>query len=311
MTGVAFLKDTSKTTDAIGYLIPASIVQTFLGRCDPKTNKYTLSPSIPYRWHKLENKSLRLAHNVPADVHGILLTSTCQSMPSLQQGDVLTHIDGKAVADDGQVILRGDELIQHSYLLRGKRVDEPTVFSVYRNGKHVECPSHVLKDIPSICVRWSNVDYQPDYLILGALVLLPLSWSLRSHKKCGTRLIADCIDWCQKWPHEWGDERTGIVILAEIFAHELSFSYYRPWRRVVAYNGTTVQSLQHLGDLWEASCQAAKETEEPTFARIGLQSDDDVVFEVRAAMEAQADVMQNNQIPTPFHISEPNPAYTN
>ena len=308
VTGVAFFKNIKKTTDSIGYLIPADVVRTFLGRCGTD-GTYTLSPSVPYRWHSLENKSLRLAHQVPDTVHGILLTSVSNTLNgALQMGDVLTKIDGKDVADDGQVVLRGcDELIQHRYLLRGKRVDEPTTFSVYRNGQHQECPSCVLGDIPSICLRWAAVDYQPDYLILGTLVLLPLSWSLRSSKKCGTRLIGDCIDWCRKWPSEW-EGKKGLVVLSEIMAHELSFSYSRPWRRVVAYNDIPVLSLEHMRDLWEESMENA--TDDPlSFVRIQLENDDDVVFEVKAAIEAQKDILQTHQIPNPSQISPPNPKY--
>ena len=115
----------------IGYLIPISIVKSFLHRCGPD-GVYTLSPSIPYRCHPMENKSLRLAHKVPDSVHGVLLTRVCETMNGvLQLGDVLTKIDDKDVADDGQVVLRGDELIQHGYLLKGKCHDEPVVFSVF------------------------------------------------------------------------------------------------------------------------------------------------------------------------------------
>lgn len=333
VTGVAFFKNTSKKTDNVGYLIPADTVRTFLGRCQfhdtpgndknndknnnqqqrPTSTTYTLSPSVPYDWHPLENSSLRLYHKVPSSVHGILLTSVSDTLDGiLQTGDVLTHIDGKAVADDGQVELRTAELIQHRYLLRGKRVDEPTVFTVFRNGQaHQHCPPCVLRNIPSICLRWIDVDYPPDYLILGPLVLLPLSWALRSHKKCHTNLVAECIDWCQKWPSEW-EGKTNLVVLVDILSHEVSFSYGRPWRRVKAYNGTSVTSLEHLRDLWQDSCcsfQAAEADAEPTFARIELQSDDDIVLEVGAAMAAEADILTRHQIPKASNISPPNPRY--
>ena len=320
VTGVAFFKNTSKKTDNVGYLIPADVVRTFLGRCqldrETEQSTYTLSPSVPYDWHPLENNSLRLAHKVPPSVHGVLLTSVSNTLGGiLLPGDVLTHIDGKEVADDGQVVLRTAELIQHRYLLRGKRVDEPTIFTVFRDGKaNQQCEPCVLGNIPSICLRWIDVDYPPDYLILGALVMLPLSWALRSHKRCGTRLVGDCIDWCQKCPSEW-EGKTGLVVLVEILSHEVTFSYSRPWRRVKAYNGTSILSLEHLRDMWQESCQASKEAAEagndaePTFARIELHCDDDIVLEVSAAMAAESDILQRHQIPKASNISPPNPSY--
>jgi len=329
VTGVAFFKNTSKKTDNVGYLIPADVVRTFLGRCewkDPqnsnddnhknKSPTYTLSPSVPYDWHPLENASLRLFHKVPPEIHGILLTSVSNTLEGvLQPGDVLTHIDGKALADDGQIVLRRDELIQHRYLLRGKRVDEPTLFTVFRKGlANQPCPPCVLGNIPSICLRWIDVDYPPDYLVLGALVMLPLSWALRSHKRCGTRLIGDAISWCQKWPQDW-EGKTGLVVLVDILAHELTFSYSRPWRRVTAYNGTPVLSLEHLRDLWHDSCEASKASADqagnadPMFARIELDSDDDIVLDVQAAMAAESEILERHQIPKASHISPPNPNY--
>ena len=232
----------------------------------------------------------------------------------MQPGDVLTHIDGKVVNDDGQVVLRRDELIQHRYLLRGKGVDETTQFTVYRKGQgSVETPACVLGDIPSIIRRWVDVDYNPDYLIMGAMVLLPLSWSLRSHKRCGTRLIAESIDWCHKFPQDY-EGKQNLVALVDIFAHELTFSYNRPWRRVTHYNGIAINSLGHLRDMWHESCKAAQEAvaagdSEPSFARIELQTDDDIVLEVQAAMAAESEILKRHQIPKASHISPPNPNY--
>ena len=91
VTGVAFCKATKSKLDNVGYLIPADVVRAFLGRIS-KDGIYTLSPAVPYRWHPLENKSLRLFHKVPEHVHGILLVSVCESVSqALQEGDVLDN----------------------------------------------------------------------------------------------------------------------------------------------------------------------------------------------------------------------------
>jgi hypothetical protein len=320
VTGVAFCKSGCKNVDNIGYVIPADVVRAFLGRCHDD-GTYTLSPSVPYFWEPLENRSLRLFHRVPDDVHGILLTDVAPTVRgALQKGDVLTKIDSSPIADDGQVTLRGDELIQHRYLLRGKRVDEETVFSVYRDGKHIENSPCVLTDIPTIYHRWPNVDHQTDYLILGALVLLPFSYGLMLSSLAGTSLQNDYLTWGRRWPGDWED-KDELVVLTSILAHELSFAYKRPWRRVVSYNDVPVKSLRHLRDLWEESCSAAaaaaassssgnkKKRAAPSFVRIELDQDDDIVFEVRAAMEAQSEILQIHQIPQSSEINPPNPKY--
>lgn len=139
------------------------MVRTFLDRCGDQV--YLLSPSVPYRWHKLENQSLRAAHRVPPDVSGVLLTSVAPFLKdSLQVSDVLMKIDGRRISDDGQIELRGHELIQHRYLLRNKGIGDTTSFVVFREGKEVQCSPVELRDLPPICPRWPDVDYLPERL---------------------------------------------------------------------------------------------------------------------------------------------------
>ncbi|CAJ1966561.1 unnamed protein product [Cylindrotheca closterium] len=323
VTGVAFSTKSHKKNQPlsnIGYLIPIDIVKNFLGRCQENPSTYALSPIIPYRFHSLENKSLRLAHAVPDTVEGVLLTSVCDSMKGfLAKGDVLTGIDDRKVSNDGQVQLRGDETIQHGYLLRGKFLDEQVRFSVFRNGEHVISSPAVLRYIPTICPRWESVDYFPDYLILGTVVLLPMSTYLQCQKGCGTRLSASTTNWCQKWPHEW-EGKEGLVVLTEMFSHEVCFGYNRPyWRFVETYNDIPIKCLAHLRDLWEESMEQAKESDDRngdsnsaktfSFVRLGLEHSDDIVFEVRAAIQAQADILKQQHIPCPSNITQSNPRY--
>ncbi|KAL3905337.1 MAG: hypothetical protein SGILL_009718, partial [Bacillariaceae sp.] len=322
VTGVAFLKRVStksQKVDNIGYLIPAVVVKAFLGRFDESDGTYELSASIPYRSHSMENHSLRLAHKVPDAVHGVLVTSVCELAENgqgLQPGDILTKIDDKDVADDGQVVLRGNELIQHVYLLRVKQKGEPVIFTVYRNGEHIVCPPYTLRDIQLITPRWEDIDYMPNYMILGSVTLLPMFYAMRSFKGCGSLLKADLIEHSRKWPREW-DGKEGLVVLTQIFAHEVSFSYSRAWRRVVSYNGVPIKSLGHLQELWDASCKEVSEQSsaadgndpEPLFARLELQDDDDLVFEVKSAMEAQKEVMATHAISKPYNIAPPNRKY--
>ena len=342
VVGVAFRKRTSssskKRVDNIGYLIPSIVVKAFLGRIQEqqldsavttitRSSKYTLAPTTPFTWHSLENQSLRLAHQVPENVHGILITSVCETVVGtdsdcLKTGDVLTTIDGVSVADDGQVVLRGDELIQNAYLLKIKQHNEPLQVQVWRNNAYHTCPPIHIRDIRTILPRWDNVDTQPNYLILGACVLLPFSITLKHCNKTGPLLRADGIDWSRKWPEQWEDKE-GLVIITDILAHELTFSYQRNWRRVTEYNGIPIRSLEHLRDLWEQSCQDVKNVEQgvvegstdptlaPQFARLKLENDDDLVFEVSAAIQAQSEVMQTYEIPKPHQILPPLTSFYN
>ena len=54
-----------------------------------------------------ERRSRLTAHGVPDHVNGILLTSVAPAAAAaLAEGDVLTRIDGRRIADDGQARAR-------------------------------------------------------------------------------------------------------------------------------------------------------------------------------------------------------------
>lgn len=306
IAGVAFCKDVRSTTDNIGYVIPAEVVRTFLQRCDGLDNGYILSPSVPYRWHKLENQSLRAAHGVPEGVSGVLLTDVAPAVRhALQRSDVLTAIDDRPISDDGQISLRGSELIQHRYLLRNKRVGEPTVFTVFRDGNQVRLPPVELTDLPPICPRWPDVDYLPEYLVLGALALVPLAQGHHWYKECPSELKATIDRWNKRWPGD-RENKDQLVLLVTVFAHELTFGYHRGWRVVETYNDTPITSLGQLRDLWHATrkqVEAARKDAgtadgccNPFFVRLGLQCDDDIVLDAASAMDAEACVLKTHAI---------------
>jgi hypothetical protein len=142
-------------------------------------------------------------------------------------------------------------------------------------------------------------------------------YAMRNIQGCGVTLKADCHEHMKRWPREC-EGKDGLVVLTEIFAHELSFSYSRPWRRVVSYNGITIKSLKHLQELWEASCADVSgevngnwnsHVHEPTFARLALENDDDLVFEETSAIRAQKEVMETHAISKPYNILPRNSRY--
>lgn len=320
--GIATAKSAGEGDDNIGYILSAPVALAFLGRV-AEDGTYTISPSVPYTWRELENQSLRTAHDVPSHIHGILLTTVCPSYAfCLQKNDVLMKVDNRNVADDGQVFLRGSELIQHGCLLRGKKKDETSKFTVYREGEVIETGPCVLRNIPTIYPRWPDVDHVKDYLILGALVLLPFSYGISGNSKATSKTLYAFEKWGQKWPGEW-DGMEGLVLLTEILAHEVSFSYRTSiFHRVLTYNGTRVKSLRHLRDMWEATCAEEKSSNscdnndgnkqpkaKKSVVRLELELADDIVFEVKAAIDAQEEILKTHQIPRPSSIADPNPKF--
>lgn len=319
VTGVAFSKSKNGSHDNIGFIIAASTVRAFLSRChfDPNddTNAtYTLAPSYCYTYCNLFNRSLRLAHQVPNHIKGVLLTSVSPTTAGqLQKGDVLTKVDDYELANDGQVFLRHDELISHLFCFSGKCLHEPVVFTVYRKGQLIQTQPVVLVHIPYLFNVFPHVDHQPDYLFVGPALFVPCSYGLAYQAKEPSSLLRGAIKkLAMQWPDEWNNGMTEVVLLIKIMAHDESFDYARPWSRAVSYNGTPIQSLRHLRDLWQASqatADADDDSDKHHFARVALEFQDDLIFEVKAATRAVQDVMTCHNIPQASVILSKNPKY--
>jgi len=319
-----------------------------------KKNKgiYTMASSTPYRYTRLFNRSLRLAHKVPDHIEGVLLNSVCDTavQGQLQVGDVLTKVDDYQLESDGQIYFRGgdENLIQHEFVFAGKGYQEPVRFTVFRDGKLVECEPVVLHHIPRRFTLYPEVDHREEYLFIGPALFVPASYGLIYQGKEPDSILKGSIKKdSYLWPHEWkNEEGTTIdqfVLLIKIMAHDASFDYKRAWSRVTEYNGVPVQSLKHLRDLWNESRQIAEQeaeeekkkkkkqqsadekateeaagttttkedetTKEYKFARIGLECSEELVFEVNTAMQAEEDVMKAHNIPKKSVILPPNPRY--
>ena len=315
VVGVAFSKSKDGSHDNIGFIISASTVKAFQSRCHAD-GSYTLAPSYCYKFCNLFNRSLRLAHNVPPHIKGVLLTSVSHvAQGQLREGDVLVKVDDYELANDGQVYLRNDELISHLFVFSGKCMNEPVVFTVYRDGQIITTEPIVLCHIPYLFNIFPWVNHQPDYLFIGPALFVPCSYGLAYQAKEPTSLLRGAIKkLATKWPHEWEDGQTEIVWMIKIMAHDESYDYSQPWSRALTYNGTPIRSLRHLRDMWEESIQLANSEAEGNgkhhhFARIELEFQNDLVFEVQAATRAIQDVMRIHNIPESSVILPKNPKY--
>lgn len=315
VAGVAFQKSKNGSHDNIGFIISASTVRAFLSRCH-EDGTYTLAPSYCYKFCNLLNRSLRLAHEVPPKIKGVLLTSVSETVHgALQKGDVLTKVDNYELANDGQVYLRDEELISHLFVYSGKRLNESVVYTVYRNGQLVELEPLVLSHIPYLFNMFPTVDHLDEYLFVGPALFVPASYGLCYQAEEPSSLLRGSIKKSAiLWPHEWEDGQTEIVLMIKIMAHDESFDYDQPWSRALKYNGTPIRSLRHLRDMWQASCNSKDNQQddgkEHRFARLELECQDDLVFEIGAGEAAVQDVMKIHNIPEPSVIYDlPNPKY--
>ena len=99
-----------KDADNIGYIVPTTVLNHFLNDVDD--GAYDGFPRIGIFDQKLDNKNLKGVYKLNKSQTGVLVRKVIPgglSDGKLFPGDIITEIDGSAIADDGTVELRRNE----------------------------------------------------------------------------------------------------------------------------------------------------------------------------------------------------------
>jgi S1-C subfamily serine protease len=164
----------------IGYFIPIPIIRHFLDDVDD--GRFDGFPAFGVYFASLENEDYRSYLGMGPTDTGIVIDTVVPGGPAdghLRQGDVLTRIDGTAVANDGTVSLQGKEdegRVLFTYLVANKQMGEDAALTVLREGRAVDVRFPVGAN--PVRVTWYN-EYEapPRYVIYAGLVFQPLSRS--------------------------------------------------------------------------------------------------------------------------------------
>ena len=215
--GVAF-QGLGGESQNVGYIIPADIAKNFLRAIATSVDGsyvYRGVQEVPFRWAKLQNKSLRRFLRF-GGTSGVVVTKVSPLAAAaaeetgqdfLRRDDVITHIDGAELGDDYTVPLREDrryvqnrwvqekiietelihstshtastrsEFMNADFLITGKKKGEPTTFDIIRESKSLRITS-VLGPLTPNAPRDHGVDCTPEWLVIGGLLFVPLTCPL-------------------------------------------------------------------------------------------------------------------------------------
>ncbi len=234
----------------IGYIIPTEEIELFLedaadGACDGK-------PRLPITAWNLENPALRASRGLSKETTGVLVDSPFGDDPDsrLEKWDVITHIGGERVDNQGMVSLPGMPRLSCLYLVQRTTENDRVPVTVIRDGveKRLEVPT--TRVVPMVMPTLIG-DY-PRYFIYG-----PVAFSAATNQYArggqssgeiaallaarGNPLITRLLD-APAFP---GEEL--VVVCAPLFPHPLSRGYGNPTGGVVAtINGRKVENLLGL-----------------------------------------------------------------
>lgn len=250
VVGIAFQKLTG--VDNIGEMVPPPVIRAFLGGV--AAGKAPVIPALGLVSQNLENPFLRRSLGVPDGASGVVVVqvdhgSTCDG--ALAVRDVLTHIDGLPVANNGTVQYDGRHRTRYDVVLGTHFVGDEIVLGVLRGGQPREVKVTLAPWRP--LVPRSRYDHAPRFVVYGGLVFQTL-----------TRDYLTTWDkWWNKAPKEFlyyyylasrTAEREEVVILTQILADELNVGYAHLYNEGVAsVNGVMPRDLADLAARLEAA----------------------------------------------------------
>mmetsp|Transcript_13146 Transcript_13146/g.20496 ORF Transcript_13146/g.20496 Transcript_13146/m.20496 type:complete len:595 (+) Transcript_13146:312-2096(+) len=245
----------------IGYVIPISIVHLFLDEVS-NLGKWTGVSEFGIWFQNLESDTYRSFLGMADYTTGVLVIDVAPTGPlhdKIRPGDVLTHIDGLEISNQGKVpvtISSQSVFVDVDAIVTCKPKGDKTSLTVLRrdeleNGDKDKTRKRKLRSIQisealtplSPCVpRFHGFDASPDYVILGGLVFSRLTMPLY---KCFNPwyALSDCVD---KFKEAASKE---VVALVKILRHEINIGYELNDEMLESVNGIKITSLKQLASM--------------------------------------------------------------
>ena len=254
VVGVAF--QGNKQLENMGFFIPPRIISHFITDLDDGT--YNGFPYLGILAANLENPAARAHAGMKKDESGIRIENISRgSSPEhvLQLDDIITAVEGYAVANDGTVDWNGLRL-NCMYLVDFKQVGETVRFNIIRRKERLAIDVE-LNDYDPSPARAHLYDQKPTYYIYAGLVFAPLNREI-------LKTYSD--NWVAEAPQEVVYETyfrplvdhdffdTKRVVQIRRLDHEVNAEETRYLYRIIeSVNGTPIHTLQELADAFEGN----------------------------------------------------------
>ena len=202
----------------IGYLVPASMVQHFI--TDMKDGQYDGFGELGIGTQKLENPAMRRYYGLDDNISGKLIDKIVYNSSLkgiIQEGDILTAIDGYNIENDGTVAFRKHEYTDYNYYVDTYQMGESLNLDIIRDKKPMQVKATLQNRADDMfLVKTTRYDRMPTYFIYGGYIFSPLTRNLiRATNRNRMKLSNLAMQW-QK------EEKTEAVVLLKVLASEIS-----------------------------------------------------------------------------------------
>ena len=247
VVGIAFQGD--NRGESLGYMIPGEIISHFFD--DIKDGRADGFGTLGFRFIPLDNPDTRAYLKMKPEQTGIMVNKIFPGTDgnALKVGDVILAVDGKKVANNGNIRLADGQPRHFSTVISAKQIGDKVSLTVLRNGEIVNSELAVRKFHEQ--VEPFLYDRRPEYFIIGGLVFTRLSYSY-------------LLEWGKNDPppellRKIGEEKASpgdnTVVLAQVLGDEVNVGYQDIGPvELVAINGRNVHSLKEAVEIVE-SCR--------------------------------------------------------
>jgi S1-C subfamily serine protease len=248
MIGVAF--SSLNSAQNIGYIIPNEEIELFLK--DIEDGRYDGKPNFFDDLQTLDNLALRAFLKLDKGVKGIVVHRPYRKDAAypLKKWDVITHVDGTQVDDQGMVIEGAELRLNLRYLVQKRAKNGVIPLTILRAGKPMRIDLPVPAERPYLIPDLKS-DY-PLYFVYGPLVFSKASAQFVSFMNGNANAMA-AFSFVRsplvtrRWDSPDAQQEELVVVASPFFPHKLAVGYANPAFSVVdTVNGTKIRSLRHL-----------------------------------------------------------------
>ncbi len=247
VVGIAF--QGSRRGESLGYMIPYEIISHFFD--DIKDGKVDGYGSLGFLYLPLDNPDTRAYLKMKPDQTGILVRKVYNETGDngLKAGDVILSIDGKKVANNGNIRLADGQPRYFSTVISAKQIGETVKVELLRDGKALTLDMPVQKQNEK--VEPYLYDRRPEYFIIGGLVFTRLTSSYLLTFGSNT----PPIEMIEKLRGVKDSPDENVVVLTQVLGDEVNVGYQNFDSMVlVAINGKKVRNLREVVEIVE-SCK--------------------------------------------------------
>src|SRR6478736_5499546 len=230
VVGIAFQKLTG--VDNIGEMVPPPIIRAFLDGVDK--GKRPEVPALGITTQNLENPLLRRQLGLGDHERGVAVLHVDHGGSAegiLEPRDVITSIDGLAIANNGTIQYLGRHRTRYDVVLGHRYIGDKVKLEIKRKGRIQTVELELTRWMP--LVPRSRYDQPPQYFVYGGFVFQTL-----------TRDYLTTWDkWWNKAPKEFLNyyylgyrtpQQHEVVILTQILADEINVGYSHLYNEAIA-----------------------------------------------------------------------------